>query len=531
MSNAPIFIPELDEPAVGSVAVTPSYPSEAPHHPCAPYPELSQLYGDGIELSKEDNPAYAGLRELLACLGMHGEAIGTAAWNPFGELVRPGDQVVIKPNWVKESHLLRPQSWEEVITHPALIRAAVDYVQIALQGRGRVIVADGPQTDSSFRAISAVCKLPSLVAHYRRWCPQTPVELLDLRQEEHQTKDGVIVRRLPLAGDPAGYVDFDLGGGSEFVGHQGRYFGACFDMRETNEAHSGGRHRYRISGTVMRADVVINLPKMKTHKKCGITASLKNMVGINGWKNYLPHHSEGTPRMGGDQFPDNSFKGVLEYHLMGRLKAAIQRSPEWVGALMRHLKKPGRVAFGDTEEVVRSGNWHGNDTIWRMVLDLNKILFYGRADGSLASLPVRRYFSIVDGIIAGEGNGPMCPDPVRAGRLIAGRNPVAVDLACAVEMGLDPRKIPSIHRGTGCRSWPLTRFGAGAVHLFRPHGVVEPAWAVDPTKKLRFRPHFGWAGHIELDEAMGPEGLGSAATAVPLAIAHMTSVPGEGVRE
>jgi uncharacterized protein (DUF362 family) len=516
-AKSPPFIAELDEAAVASIAVLPLYPTQAPFHPSAPYPELRQLYAATIPTAAAPNPAYAALRELFRALAMDGAALDQPCWNPLGDVVRPGDLVVVKPNWVKESHLLKPEAWEEVITHPALIRAVVDYVLIALRGEGRVVIADGPQTDSSFAAIARISALDALQSHYHALgAAAARVEILDLRQEEHITRDGVIVSRSRLPGDPAGYVDFDLGAGSEFVGHQGRYFGACFDLDETNRAHSGGHHHYRISGTVARADVVLNLPKLKTHKKCGITASLKNMVGINGWKNFLPHHSEGTPRMGGDQFPSDSWRGVLEYHLMGRFKALLVRSPDWIGNLLRHLKKPGRVAFGDTEEVVRSGNWYGNDTIWRTVLDLNKILLYGRADGSLAELPVRRYFSIVDGIVGGEGNGPMCPDRVDSGLLIGGRSPVAVDLACAVEMGLDPRRIPSIYQAMACRRWPLARFTGAAVRLFRLEGEVEPAWAVDPTSKHRFRPHFGWAGQIELEAPIGPKGfrpasLGSAA--------------------
>ncbi len=506
--------PELDDARVASIAVgVASYPKRPPFHPDQPYPELRRLHGGPAPTGGErsGNSAYAGVRELLRSLGMDREHFGSNDWNPLGELIRPGDAVVVKPNWVKESHLLKPEAWREVITHPAVIRAVVDYALLALGDAGRVVIADGPQTDSSMRMILERSAMAALLDHWRVLPCGAGVEVLDLRQEEHQTRDGIIVHRERLAGDPSGYLDFDLGEGSEFVGHQGRYFGACFDMDETNRAHSDGVHRYRISATVAAADVVLNLPKMKTHKKCGITASLKNMVGINGYKNFLPHHSEGTPGMGGDQFPDDSLKGVLEYHLMGRFKTLLNRCPDRLAAWLRHLKKPGRAAFGDTEEVVRSGNWYGNDTIWRMVLDLNKILLYGTHRGELASTPVRRYLSIIDGIVAGEGNGPMCPDLVPAGRLIGGRNPVAVDLVCALEMGLDPRKIPSIQRATACRTWPLTRFTADQVRIVRQGGAEEPAWTVDPRHNHRFVPHFGWAGRLELQGPIGAEGFGAPA--------------------
>jgi len=48
--------------------------------------------------------------------------------------------------------------------------------------------------------------------------------------------------------------------------------------------------------------------------------------------------------------------------------------------IMLGAKQAGKIAFGDTEEVVRSGNWFGNDSHWRMCLDLNKLLLYGEAD-------------------------------------------------------------------------------------------------------------------------------------------------------
>jgi len=63
-----------------------------------------------------------------------------------------------------------------------------------------------------------------------------------------------------------------------------------------------------------------------------------------------------------------------------------------------------------------------------MVLDLNRALFEFGGDGKPRSKPLR-YLSIVDGIIAGEGNGPMEADAKPCGVLIAGHNPVALILS------------------------------------------------------------------------------------------------------
>jgi Domain of unknown function (DUF362) len=127
----------------------------------------------------------------------------------------------------------------------------------------------------------------------------TQVDILDLRDDEWRTEHDVIVSRTKLPGDPRGSTECDLTQFSEFVDHRpsaAGYFGADYNRQETNWAHSNGHHRYKVSRTVIESDVFINLPKLKTHKKAGITASLKNLVGINTYKNWLPHHTEGTWR-------------------------------------------------------------------------------------------------------------------------------------------------------------------------------------------------------------------------------------------
>jgi uncharacterized protein (DUF362 family) len=52
-----------------------------------------------------------------------------------------------------------------------------------------------------------------------------------------------------------------------------------------------------------------------------------------------------------------------------------------------------------------------------------------------------RQFALVDGIVGMEGNGPIQGTPKRAGVLIAGRDPVAVDATCCRIMRIDPAKI------------------------------------------------------------------------------------------
>src|SRR5688572_28546794 len=118
---------------------SPQYPASVPFHPAQNYPE----YRAGT-LGAE-NQVYAGVRGLLQTLGLDRARFGTPEWNPLGELVRPGDKVVLKPNLIWHAHRYRHDEWQQVITHGSIVRAVADYVLLALQGRGGLWIVDGPQ--------------------------------------------------------------------------------------------------------------------------------------------------------------------------------------------------------------------------------------------------------------------------------------------------------------------------------------------------------------------------------------------------
>jgi hypothetical protein len=319
---------------------------------------------------------------------------------------------------------------------------------------------------------------------------------LDLRPEEWHVMDGMTVSKTDLPGDPLGSTHIRLDDASEFVDYagQGRLYGASFDMQETNARHHGARHEYLLCRTPMEADVFINLPKLKTHKKVGVTCALKNLVGINANKNWLPHHTEGTPKDGGDQFPVATAKARLEHSWMGAAKRWLKNRPV-MSRLFVPVKKMGRLVFGDTQKVVRSGNWHGNDTCWRMVLDLNKCFFFFDGAGQRRRKPPR-YLAVVDGIVGGEGNGPMSPDPQPCGVIIASQHPVAADCVAAELMGFDWRKLRILKRAFALRELNFVPFSPEAVEVISN----KPAWngRFDQMEEtFQFRPHFGWVNAIE----------------------------------
>jgi uncharacterized protein (DUF362 family) len=417
--------------------------------------------------------------------------------------VERGEWVVIKPNLVKEAKENDPTEWRCVITSPELIRQVCEHVCGQLGGNGRVTICDAPQTDSSFTLIAERLGLYRLAEE----CSQryrVKVDVVDLRNEEWTNEGGIIKERKRIGGDPEGTIAFNLGKESLFYGFngEGRYYGADYDSGVVNRHHSGEIHEYLLCATPIRADVFINMPKLKTHKKTGVTLNLKNLVGINADKNWLPHHTEGAPMTGGDEFPDLPLKRKLEQASVKVARNIALRIPTVGPQIARRMRKAGTVTFGDGRKVIRSGNWYGNDTTWRMVLDLNRCLMYGNQDGSLRSHGPKRYYSVIDGLVGMQGMGPMQGDPVESGVVLGGTDPVAVDTVAARLMGFDWRKIPVIREAWSLSTLPLTDLVAEEIVVHAPAQGWGGAFGMfERGSYFHYEPHFGWRGHIEWEEA------------------------------
>jgi len=71
------------------------------------------------------------------------------------------------------------------------------------------------------------------------------------------------------------------------------------------------------------------------------------------------------------------------------------------------------------------------------------VLHWAGIEESIADLHAAfpHHFAIVDGIVGMEGNGPIQGTPKKAGVLVVGRDPVAVDATCCRIMRIDPMQI------------------------------------------------------------------------------------------
>src|SRR5690349_18276286 len=93
--------------------------------------------------AKLANPVYAMVRRLFHSMGLDEANYGTKRWNPLGELLNRGDQVLVKPNLVYHQHY-RDGKLHWVVTDPRLVRAVCDYACMAVGREGHVIVGDAP---------------------------------------------------------------------------------------------------------------------------------------------------------------------------------------------------------------------------------------------------------------------------------------------------------------------------------------------------------------------------------------------------
>lgn len=431
MDDRKVIISEMENPKMG-------YPNKIPFYPPQVYPELSQL-DYSIEIDKK-NQVYETVRDAFLLMEMDKANIGTYSWNPLSEIIKSGDTVVLKPNFVIDKNE-NDRMCFSTVTHGSVIRAVIDYVVLALKGKGKIIVADAPQMNCDFEKLISKNGMKGVAEYYKAQLFNSDIdfELLDLRREMTVYRDGVVWKRIPLVGDPRGYTVIDLKKDSEFYGMDSRnFYGADYNRRQTVMAHSEGHHKYFVSNTVLQSDVIISIPKLKVHRKTGVTLNLKNMVGINGDKNYLVHYRVGTHSKGGDEFLIDSKIANWDRKIMDFTVGINWKYGKYLFAWYLKCKK----IFGISEPCnIGGGDWWGNDTTWRMAVDINKILLYSDKSGKLLSGRKRKYLALIDGIIGGEGEGPLRTKQVKSGVIILGKNPMATDIVGTAYMGIDYEKI------------------------------------------------------------------------------------------
>ncbi len=468
-------------------------PVPAPFHPHVQYPEYRG------ETGAARNSLYDAVREMFRSLGYDKENFGTPQWNPLGEFIGQGDSVLIKPNMVLHRSYRDSEDYHSVVTHPALVRSVVDYVAIALKGKGKIVIGDAPINSADFGLIRDNMGLSHLEAFYRG--SGIDLSVLDFRLFTMEKDQAGIVRNQArvVTADEHIVVRFGKESALAEYGENYKNFRVTeYDGDEMPVRHNVDAHEYCIHRSVCDADVIISLPKIKTHHKAGYTCAMKNYVGINGSKDWLPHHRKFSVKEGGDEYLHPSLRKRAisrSWDIRWKLKSvSLQRALRLFERSVRWTRK--LVPFPDD---FFEGSWWGNTTISRTVNDLNRAVIYCDKRGFLQDTPQRKILYLVDGIVCGEGDGPMAASSKRCNMLIWGQNAFAVDMLVITLMGFDYRLIDTVNVTRTVARYPV--FKKEPEEIFVRTNLAEGALRLSNVRSFlayRFRPPQGWIGHIEI---------------------------------
>jgi hypothetical protein len=345
--------------------------------------------------------------------------------------------ILIKPNWVKHSITSKDELCMR--TNDNFILSAL---KVILEMRpSKVTLGDAPIQGCNWdRMLSIFFKdeIHKLSKEYN-----TPILIKDFRRRIYNfSENNPEIGIKPLSD----YHIIDLGKNSLLeplsMTGQTKFRVTNYNPDRMSFAHSFGIHKYCIVKDFFEADIIISLPKIKTHQKAGITGALKNLVGINGDKDFLPHHRIGGTRKGGDCYPGGSALRYWSELSLDKANRFQGSKGFWFWQKLSSIL--WRLSFPSPEHNMVAG-WYGNDTTWRMVMDLNRIAEYGSADGTISEIPQRQIFSLCDGIIAGQGDGPLEPEPLPLGIITFSNDSLVNDRVFAKFMGLPGDRIPLLN--------------------------------------------------------------------------------------
>ena len=462
MNDPDVYIAKIGK------AVYPDTPFDPPEF----YPEFSKT--ELIDHIDETNEVYSTVRLILYNLGFDKENFGTENWNPFKTLVSSGDKIILKPNFVKGNHPLGINGVLSMISHASIMRPIIDYLLLAIGTDADIAIADVPLQSSSWEEIITKSGAKSLVNHYKSL--HIDIKLLDLRKEIAVfNNENVIKQKIPNPERKAGkYIAVDLGKNSalyEINQYSKKLEITDYGYGTVSKHHNADINEYLLPMEILEADCIINLPKMKTHRKAGITCAMKNLIGINGDKSWIAHHRRGLKENGGDEFEKFIPKVVFRERLWNFLKS--NRIGIFLATLLKkffrvfiwHGKTYEENSMHSETDQYREGSWHGNDTIWRCIKDLNQILFYADKNGKMQRTQQRKYLCFVDGILSGEKEGPMEHLPKETGLIVGGKNPVEIDYTVSQIMGFDFQLIPSVRNSFGLSKYSLTKNKADDIKI------------------------------------------------------------------
>ena len=384
------------------------------------------------------------IRNLFWDMGFDKENFGTEGWNPLGQYIKQGQTVLIKPNLVLDRNSAEKDlktGMECLVTHPSVVRCIMDYVLIALRGTGKVIIADAPIQDCDFHKLKRAGGYQGLEEFYKKY-GVADFKVQDLRKVVLKSVDGRLVQSENTNMEFKTQI-INLSTKSYFYkkNYNGKLRITNYDAKDVNNHHNGKIQEYCLNSICLEADVIISIPKPKTHRLAGYTGALKNFIGVNARKEYLPHHRKGDVVNSGDECPVNNKIQQMSSYFDDLKNLAYKKN--WI-FISDTLKKLNRLIIKNHNDQIRYGMWYGNDTIWRTILDLNRIIHYSDKNGNIRGTIQRRIIHIGDMLVCGEKEGPLSPSYKKVGGILFADNAVEFDLFLTKLMGFDYLKFPTL---------------------------------------------------------------------------------------
>ena len=465
------------------------------------YPSKTQLFRPHIaypeyifkdDISSEFNEVYDMVRECFNMLGMDVENFGHKKWNPFNQIIKPGNTVLIKPNLVLDVN--GNNCGEDCLyTNPSLVAAVIDYVLIALNGSGKVIVGDAPLQECNFNKLVEESGYLELINYYKG--KGIDVELVDFRNVKTYVKDGVHYMQ---AEEQDSGVIVHLDEKSAFNGMSENHIKNLritnYDPRILQNHHDVNHHEYNVAKYILDADVIINMPKPKTHRKAGVTIALKNLVGINANKEFLPHHTLGGKEEGGDAYLNgNDYLSLANQVLDIKNRLVHDEQMECAKAAEQLYQSLVRIGRRESKEEYWEGSWYGNDTIWRTILDLNRILLYADKKGVIQKETQRKSFIVADMIVSGQKEGPLTPVPIYSNVIAMGQDPLWFDRVICSLMGFDYKSIPTLfNKQLDKTDLPITENNDYCILSNNELWNNKSIEYILENASLEFEPTYGW---------------------------------------
>ena len=390
---------------------------------------------------------YKMVEESFILLELDKEKFGTDEWNPLGTYIKPGNNVVIKPNLVLHKNYLKGHEGdvECVYTQPSVVKPIIDYVIKAQHGEGKIVVGDAPIQECDFDKLINESGYKKLIDGYKE--KGYNIELKDFRGVVSVSDYGVLHQQIRKEAE---FCIVNVGEKSEFSDVPEESIKKIritnYNPDELVKHHNEGVHEYCLAKDILDADVIINVPKPKTHRKAGLTACLKNLVGINCRKEYLPHHTLGSNSENGDEYKEGSSFKKLRAKNHDLFCYSVYQEKYFKARFFQLI-----VILQDFiinkfyKDKTSYGSWSGNNTISRTIVDLNKILLYADKQGVMRSTRQRKVFNVADMVISGEKNGPMAPSSKNVGLILSGDNSYLVDLTIANLMGMKTDLVPTLN--------------------------------------------------------------------------------------